>query len=104
MEAGLSMADKKTRWSTDEKVRIVLQTFKSETSMAEICRQHNLVPRTVYNWRETFLAGGRDSFESSNSAAQIKRHKKEVASLKRIIGEYAVANAALKKTLEGDGE
>lgn len=28
------MADKKTRWSTNEKIRIVLQTFNPETKAA----------------------------------------------------------------------
>ena len=42
------MTDKKSRWSTDEKVRIVLQTLNPQASMAEICREHNLMPRTVY--------------------------------------------------------
>ena len=58
------MTDKKSRYSTDEKVRIVLQTFNPQTSMAEICREHNLVPRTVYGWKEKFLTGGRSSLEA----------------------------------------
>lgn len=98
------MTNKKSRLSTDEKVRIVLQTFNPQTSMAEICREHNLVPRTVYGWKEQFLDGGRSSFEGSNASKQTKIHKKEIASLKRIIGEYAVANDALKKALEGELE
>ena len=95
------MTDKKSQVSTDEKVRIVLQTLNPQASMAEICREHNLVPRTVYGWKEKFLAGGRGSLEGPDASKQIKRHKKEIASLKRIIGEYAVANDALKKALEG---
>ncbi len=95
------MTDKKTRWSTDEKIRIILQTFNPETSVAELCRQYNLVPRTVYMWKERFLTGGRSSLGGSDAARQAKQHKREVESLKRIIGEYAVANEALKKTLEG---
>ena len=95
------MTDKKSQVSTDEKVRIVLQTLNPQASMAEICREHNLVPRTVYGWKEKFLAGGRGSLEGSDASKQAKRHKKEIASLKRIIGEYAVVNDALKKALEG---
>ncbi len=94
--------NKKSKWSTDEKVRIVLQTFNSETSMAELCRQHNLQPRTVYAWKEKFLKAGKSSFSDSDISSLAKRHKKEISSLKRIIGEYAVANDALKKTLEED--
>ena len=94
------MADKKSRLSTDEKIRIVLHTFNPQTRMAEICRENNLVPRTVYAWKEKFLAGGRSSLDSPNTTKQARQHK-ETASLKRIIGEYAVANDALKKALEG---
>ena len=98
------MTDKKTRFSVDEKVRIILQTFNPDTSVAELCRQHNLAPRTIYSWKERFMDAGRGSLEGPNASARTKQHKKEVASLKRIIGEYAVANDALKKTLEGDKE
>ena len=57
------MTDKKTRLSVDEKVRIVLQTFNPQASIVEICREHNLAPRTVYGWKEKFLVGGHSSLE-----------------------------------------
>ena len=82
----------------------MLQTFNPQTSMAEICREHNLVPRTVYGWKKKFLVGGRGSLEGPYASKQAKRHKKEIASLKRIIDEYVVANDALKKALEGGRE
>ncbi len=69
------MTDKKSRWSTDEKIRIVLQTFNPQSSMAEICREHNLVPRTVYVWKEKFLAGGRSSLDGPDASKQVRRHK-----------------------------
>ncbi len=98
------MADKKTRWSTNEKIRIVLQTFNPETKAAELCREHNLAPRTLYMWKEQFLEGGKDAVARSGTARALKKHTREVETLKRIIGEYAVANEALKKTLEGGRE
>ena len=42
--------------------------------------------------------------DGPDASKQAKRHKKEIVSLKRIIGEYAVANNALKKALEGGRE
>ena len=50
------------------------------------------------------VLGGRSSLDGPDASKQAKRHAKEVASLKRIIGEYAVANDALKKALEGNLE
>ena len=98
------MTGKKTKWSIDEKIRMVMQTFNPQTVVADLCRQNNIAPRTIYTWREKFLAGGRTSLDGSDAVIQARRHRKEVESLKRIIGEYAVANAALKKTLEGEAE
>lgn len=91
------MKDKKSRLNVDEKVRIVLQTFNPNTSIAELCREHNLIPKTVYNWKNQFLEGGRGSLGGKDTAAQTKNHRKEVAELKRIIGEHAVVIYALKK-------
>ena len=96
------MAGKTSRWSTDEKIRIVLQTFNPQTSMAEICREHNLAPRTIHGWREKFLAGGRSSLDGPGASDQVQLHKKEITSLRRTIGEYAAANDALKKALDGE--
>ncbi len=95
------MTDKKSRWSTDEKIRIVLQTLSPQTSMAEVCREHNLVPRTVYGWKEKFLADGHSSLEGPDASKQVQRHKKEITPLKSINGECAVANDALKKSAGG---
>ena len=68
------MASKKTKWSTDEKIRIVLQTFNSETKVAELCREHNLAPRTLYVWKEKFLEGGKESLKSPNTGKTLKKH------------------------------
>ena len=42
------------------------------------------------------VLGGRSSLDDPDVSKQVKRHTKDVASLKRIIDEYAVANDALK--------
>ena len=86
------MTNKKSQLSADEKIRITLRTFNPQISTAEICREHNLVPPTVHVWKEKFLDGRHISFEGSNTSKQTKAHKKEIASLKRTIVEYAVAN------------
>lgn len=79
----------------------MLQTLSPQASMAEIYREHNLAPKAVYGWKEKFLAGGCGSLEGPDTSKQTRWHKKEIASLKMIIGEYAVTNDACKKALEG---
>ena len=93
------MTNKKSRWSTDEKIRIVLQTFNPHTSMAEICREHNLVPLTVYDWKKRFLAGGHFSLEGPDATKYVQRYQKKIASLKRVIG-VRCGQLCFKKALE----
>lgn len=97
------MTDKKPRWSTGEKVYIIPQTLNPQASMAEICRGHSLAPRAVYGWKEKFPAGGQSSLDGPDALKQAKRHEREIAPPRRIIGECAVANDALKKSAGGRG-
>ena len=55
------------------------------------------MPWTVYGWRKRFLAGRHSSLDDLGASKQVRRHKKEITSLKIIIGEYAMANDVLKK-------
>lgn len=73
---GPTQYDKKPRLSTGEKIRTVLQTFNPQTSMTEICHEHNLVPRTAYVGKEKFLDGWYGSFGGSNVSKQTKTYKK----------------------------
>lgn len=76
----------KSQLSADEKVRVVLQVLNPQASMAEMCREHNLVIRTVYGWKEKLLASGRIQLARPDTPRQTKRYKKEAVSFKRIIG------------------
>ena len=64
-----------------------------------ICRKHNISPATFQDWKDKFMAGGKQALAGRGDVAKI--HAKEVENLKRIIGEITVANDILKKTLEG---
>ena len=44
----------RTRWSPDEKIRIVLDSLNTSISMAELCRKYNVTPNAFYLWKEKF--------------------------------------------------
>ena len=57
------MTDKKTRWSTDERIHIVLQKFNPEAKVAEICCEHSLAPSPMPCAKHTVpVAGSRRNF------------------------------------------
>ena len=53
------MMTQRSRWSPDEKIRIVLESLNTNISMAELCRKYNVTPVTFYAWKEKFVQGGK---------------------------------------------
>jgi transposase len=93
----------RSRWSPEEKIEIVMESLNTNVSMAELCRRHNVTPATVNGWKEKFFHGGKMALMGA-----LKDPKKEVLDEKkellRLIGEYAIANDALKKALTDGGK
>ena len=92
-----------SRWSPDEKIRIVLESLNTNISMSELCRKYNLTPGTFYQWREKFIHGGRLALTGGLKDPG-KEKELEVERLKKLIGELTIANDAMKQVLQGSGK
>ena len=53
---------RKTRrkFSTEEKIRIVLDGLRGESSVAELCRQEGINPNLYYRWSKDCLEAGKN--------------------------------------------
>lgn len=91
----------RSKFTPQEKARIILESLNTNISAAELCRKHNISPPTFYQWKEKFVEGGKSSLNRTSKGDVHKSLQKENESLKRLIGELTVANDILKKTLEG---
>ncbi len=91
----------KSKFTPQEKARIVLEFFNTNIGPAEICRKHHVHPTTFYQWKDRFVDGGKASLNTTANNTVYKNLKRENDALKRIVGEITMANDALKKTLEG---
>lgn len=87
-------------WSTDQKIRIVMESITTKVDIPQLCRKHNVSPNTFYPWREKFLEAGKAALNGANGNTE-ESHQKEIDNLKVIIAELTIANEAFKKTLEG---
>jgi transposase-like protein len=90
----------KSKFTSAEKSRIVLESLNTNISTAELCRKHNIAPQTFYSWKERFVEGGKASLNGTPNGDVCKNLQKENDSLKKFIGEITIANDILKKTLE----
>ena len=47
------------RHSTEEKIRIVLEGFRGEESIASVCRRKGIAESLYYSWSKEFLEAGK---------------------------------------------
>ena len=95
----------KKRWNPEDKIRIVLESFNTNITIAELCRKYQITPVVFYSWRQKFIDGGKAALTSDGRTKRNKGIDSQLAAendrLKRLIGELTIANDAFKKTLEG---
>jgi transposase len=93
------------KYSTEEKIRIVLEGLKGEDSIAAICRKEGIVPNLYYRWSKDFLEAGKrrlqgDTVREANSV-EVIGIKQENDQLKQLVAELSLKNRMLKKSLNG---
>lgn len=95
----------KRKFSSEEKIRIVLEGLKGEASIAELCRQEGIVPNLYYRWSKDFLEAGKkrlqgDTVREANSL-EVNGLRQENDQLKQLVAELSLKNRVLKKNLSG---
>lgn len=98
---------RKTRrkFSSEEKIRIVLEGLRGEASIAELCRREGIVPNLYYRWSKDFLEAGKkrlqgDTVREANSS-EVGDLRQENGQLKQLVAELSLKNRVLKKSLNG---
>jgi len=97
------------KYSTEEKIRIVLEGLRAEESVAEICRREGIAKSLYYGWSKEFLEAGKARLNGDTKRAatnsEVRDLQEENIKLKQLAAEMMLENRALKKTLvmgEGD--
>ena len=92
-------------YSTEEKIRIVLEGIKGETSIAEICRREGINPNVYYKWSKEFLEAGKKRLQGDTvreaTSSEVTELRKENDQLKALVAELSLKNRVLKKSLSG---
>src|SRR5210317_1308602 len=93
------------RYSSEEKIRIVLEGLRGETTIAELCRREGINPNVYYKWSKDFLEAGKkrlqgDTTREANSS-EVKDLRQENTQLKELVAEISLKNRILKKSLHG---
>ncbi len=88
------------KYSSEEKIRIVIEGMRGETSIAELCRREGIAQNLYYRWSKDFLESGKkrlngDTQREANST-EVQELRKENSQLKEAVAELLLQNRILR--------
>ena len=99
---------RKTRrkFSSEEKIRIVIDGMRGEVSIAELCRKEGIAQNLYYRWSKDFMESGKkrlsgDTMREANTS-EVQALREENSQLKEVAAELLLKNRMLKKSLNGE--
>ncbi len=96
-------AKTRRQFSAEDKIRIVLEGFRKEIPVSDLCRREGLSSALYYSWLKDFMEAGKarlkgDSLRNATSS-EVKELRAENGRLKELVGEQALQIQLLKKSL-----
>jgi len=103
------MANKRKKFSPEEKVRLLRLHLVEKVPVSDICDQHGLNPNVFYRWQQQFFENGSAAFEKAGKGRNDSQSKKllekvgklqaKLANKDEVIAEIMASHVALKKSL-----
>ena len=99
------------KYTSKEKIRIMLEGYRREVTVNDLCRREGIKPSAYYAWTKEFLEAGKErlSRDAARDATrqEVEALKRENAELKHLVAEVSLEAYRLKKTsippLGGEG-
>lgn len=91
------------RFSAEEKIRIVLEGFRKELPVTEICRREGISASIYYSWLKQFMEAGKGRLKGDTlrdaTSDEVKQLRQENRQLKELLGQQALELSLFKKNL-----
>ena len=82
------------QYSSEEKIRIVLDGLRGEFSIAELCRREGIAESLYYSWSKEFLEAGKRRLAGDTARAatssEVTDLRRKARQLKEVVAEQAV--------------
>ena len=90
------------KYTSEEKIRIVLEGFRREVTVNELCRREGIKPGNFYSWTKEFMESGKERLSRDTTRdvtrQEINALKRDNADLKQMVAELSLDLHRLKKT------
>ena len=90
------------KYTPEEKIRIVLEGFRREVTVNDLCRREGIKPHSYYAWTKEFMEAGKERLSRDTvrdaTRQEIVELRRENGDLKQLVGELSLQVSRLKKT------
>ena len=95
------------KFSSEEKIRIVLVGLRGEESISALCRREGIAESLYYSWSKEFLEAGKRRLSGDTArqatSPEVKDLRSESLALKECVADLTLENRLLKKSMTGAG-
>jgi transposase len=96
------------KFTAEEKIRIVLEGFRRDTPIRDLCHCEGIKPSTYYAWLKDFMEAGKErltrDITRDATRSEVQELKRDNARLKTLVAELSLQVHVLKKTAPPDLE
>lgn len=90
-------------FTSEQKILIVMEGLRAETSVAELCRKHQINESQFYKWNKEFMEAGKKRLEGDQTreatSDEVAELRKENARLKETVADLVLRYDIVKKSL-----
>ena len=98
----LSETRKYRKFTPQQKLELVMASWRSERSIAELCREHEISESLLRRWREQALEAGIERFAAGEQRSQGAEQRRRLAQLERRSGARPMSSRS-RESLAGLG-
>ena len=89
------------KYTPEEKNRIVLEGFRREATVSDLCRREGIKPANYYSWTKELMEAGKERLTRNTvrdaTRQEIEQLKRENGDLKEIVADLVIETHRLKK-------
>ncbi len=100
----LSGVQRRRRWTPEEKVRIVEETYLPGMSVSLVARRHGIGGNQIFTWRRLMAQGALTAAAAGEEvvpASEYRALEAQVRELHRLLGKKAMENELLREACPG---
>jgi len=90
------------KFTPEEKIRIVLEGFRHEVPIRDLCRREGIRPNVYYAWLRDFMEAGKEKLARDTvrdaTKLEVTELKRQNESLKQLVADLSLKVHILKKT------